>query len=223
MSTDNDNTKNTSASASALALPSLLTTVNNTGGGTTTEASSSTATTAAPTAWLDVCILSAYDLPQRIPPIGVQIDIIKDATTKDSSDANAVPPVLPSHTSGPPIQRHKDRNSFRFDSHNGTVRVKAQTLAELYSSSVVLTLLYPPTTTTASTTTTRLQATFPLHQLRIDHTKWLVLNLQAVNSVNTTSKEEQEKNDTQEENQLVHPDQQSTASSATSAFTVVSS
>ena len=122
--------------------------------------------------YLEICILSAYDLPAREPPKGVQITV----------DGYTV-------MSGPPIQRHKDRNSFKFASTNpaangGTspanVTEIVAPLSELYPRKATLQILYE-----AETHSERMQATYELSQLHVHETQWLVLNLEPAS--NTSS------------------------------------
>ena len=58
---------------------------------------------------LTVNILSAYDLPSREPPVSVQVSIHNNNTPNNGTT------TLTSVGTGPPAQRHKDRNSFKFD------------------------------------------------------------------------------------------------------------
>ena len=71
---------------------------------------------------------------------------------------------------GPPAQRHKDRNSFKFA---GTTRgdAIAAPLADLYSSVATVRVVY------ANNPAYNLTATYALHQLKIHETMWLILQL----------------------------------------------
>ena len=146
-------------------------------------------TTTPATAWLDVCILSAYDLPQRAPPTGVRIEAVTGpVTAMNSISSNHDTTVIATVTSGPPLQRHKDRNAFKFDPR-ANLRLEAAALADLYHGAIVLTLLYD-----SDGATLPLSATVPLHQLHMDHTKWLVLNLQTTTNIMVLSDDDMDQN-----------------------------
>lgn len=75
---------------------------------------------------------------------------------------------------GPPLARHKDRNSFRFaaDSKNSTQEPTklVAPLRELYQSTLKVRVAY-------ADPNKYLQAELPLRQLLIHEPKWLILNL----------------------------------------------
>jgi hypothetical protein len=144
----------------------------------------SSTNTAAPlpknTACLTACILSAYDLPSRSPPSYVSITV---------GDKTLI--------TGPPAQRHKDRNSFKFAGAKNAaglpsnqVLLDAPRLAHLYQQTVTVQLVYEhaPTRT--------LTAEYQLQKLKIHETTWLILNLEprstgtgTASSVNTTTED----------------------------------
>eukprot|EP00429_Kryptoperidinium_foliaceum_P005005 CAMPEP_0176022028 /NCGR_PEP_ID=MMETSP0120_2-20121206/10713_1 /TAXON_ID=160619 /ORGANISM="Kryptoperidinium foliaceum, Strain CCMP 1326" /LENGTH=402 /DNA_ID=CAMNT_0017355159 /DNA_START=54 /DNA_END=1261 /DNA_ORIENTATION=+ len=114
-------------------------------------------------------VLSSYDLPYSEAPTCVSLSV--NAFTLKT---------------GPPLARHKNRNSFRFSAPsssmggsttNSTATPGDQSsvmevvapLRELYKSTATIRVLYadhPP-----------LEATYNLNQLRIHESKWLILNL----------------------------------------------
>lgn len=118
--------------------------------------------------YLEICILSAYDLVAREPPKCVEITVAGKTVR-----------------SGPPIQRHKDRNSFKFASTtannaptNGSgtgssneLQIVAP-LSQLYPAKATLQVLYDQQDNNEPLVTE-----FELNQLHIHETKWLVLNL----------------------------------------------
>lgn len=132
--------------------------------------------------YLEVRVLSAYDLPARAPPRGVRVTV----------------PGREPVTSGPPVQRHKDRNSFKFVTSAGSGRTGGNTnnntshdndgasssananeveivapLASLYPSTVTFSVVYEHDTGLVP-----LRAEYDLDQLKIHETQWLVLNLE---------------------------------------------
>ena len=104
---------------------------------------------------LTATILSAYDLPLREPPSYVTIHL------KENEKVSV--------KTGPPAQRHKDRNSFKFNRE--TVTLRTPTLPELYSSTAVVTVAYP-------NHNTFIRAEYSLDQLKIHETVWLILQLE---------------------------------------------
>lgn len=109
---------------------------------------------------LKATILSAYDLPVREPPLYVSVSVKhKSAQT------------------GPPVQRHKDRNSFRFQS---TPLEVVAPLPKLYESTAVIELVYEDESKT-------LRASYALDQLKIHETTWLILHLDNDNGQNSTA------------------------------------
>lgn len=142
-----------------------------------TQGSSSTDNNDKSIGFLEVSILSAYDLPAREPPAGIQILVAGQAVT-----------------TGPPVQRHKDRNSFKFSppttNGNGTATNEAKMirpLAQLYPATATLRVVYE-----ASTDRPPLAADYRLDQLRVHETQWLVLNLESGSgsSANVDNEEE---------------------------------
>lgn len=123
---------------------------------------------------LSVCVLSAYDLPVRDPPLYVSISVVSgnnvddDDTEESSSNINTIAPVK----IGPPLQRHKDRNSFKFP--RAPVHLTAPSLPELYQNTAVVKVVYPNATQT-------LTGIYPLHQLKLHETVWIILQLEGSN------------------------------------------
>jgi hypothetical protein len=112
---------------------------------------------------LSVCVLSAYDLPVRDPPLYVSISV------GNHNDTSIIPPVK----IGPPLQRHKDRNSFKFPSEAGCLT--APTLPELYQNTAVVKVVYPNASQTLS-------GTYALNQLKLHETVWIILQLEGSTS-----------------------------------------
>lgn len=105
-------------------------------------------------------VLSAYDLPLRDPPSHVSITVGDKIVC-----------------TGPPVQRHKDRNAFKFatglapvDSSNNHVSI-FMPLAELYERTAVIKLVY------SNQAAQTLTATYELKQLQIHEKAWLILPL----------------------------------------------
>jgi len=106
---------------------------------------------------LKVTVLSAYDLPVRDAPTSVTITV----------GAHSV-------QTGPPVQRHKDRNAVKFsDKKNGRGNVVVNAnLSDLYNAIATVELNY------ASTRHNTLKSTYSLDQLKIHEKTWLILNLE---------------------------------------------
>lgn len=116
---------------------------------------------------LEASILSVYDLPFSEPPVAVTL------TTCGMTAS-----------SGPPVARHKDCNSFRFTSaptasdlnnatasNNGKNEVKlVARLRDLYKSKVTIRVVY-------TNKSQLLETEYEMRQLRIHESKWLILNL----------------------------------------------
>ncbi|GAX16048.1 hypothetical protein FisN_20Hh278 [Fistulifera solaris] len=109
---------------------------------------------------LRAAVLSAYDLPLRDPPSHVSISV-----------GNTVV------CTGPPVQRHKDRNAFKFaagsgvSEHSGNHVSITLPLAELYEQTAVIQLVYSNQPSQTLTTT------YELKQLKIHEKTWLILPL----------------------------------------------
>lgn len=110
---------------------------------------------------LEVAILSAYDLPYAEAPSCISLQI-GDLVQK----------------TGPPLAKHKDRNSFRFSSNNdsssagsdkSSVQLKAP-LPTLYKSKLTVKVLY-------NNVSKVLTSDYDLHQLRIHERKWVIMTL----------------------------------------------
>ena len=151
---------------------------------------------------LRLTVLSAYDLPDREPPSYVQLDLYRSSSNDvddnhhrntEANDNNNTAPRHKTKTirTGPPVQRHKDRNSFKFHSHHrstsatttsrGELVVETSTLAELYKETAVLTVVY------SDPHKPQYSSSYPLNQLLIHETTWLILNLSPSSSENTTN------------------------------------
>jgi hypothetical protein len=108
---------------------------------------------------LHVTVLSVYDLAVREPPSYVSITVGTQTV----------------HT-GPPAQRHKDRNSFKFlvngNAHGKGNEVSvAAPLPVLYSRKATVEVVY------ANGAAATLAAEYELRQLKIHETTWLILQL----------------------------------------------
>lgn len=117
---------------------------------------SSSSSTTASTAYVKSSIVSAYDLPLREPPLAVRVRV------------GSSPPVAAAQT-GPPIQRHKDRNSFKFDGPDAHLVLRAPSLAALYKETLAVEVCYesrPP-----------FVATYDLKDLTVHEPTWLILTL----------------------------------------------
>jgi hypothetical protein len=110
---------------------------------------------------LEVTILSAYDLPYSEAPscISLQIGELVQKT-------------------GPPLARHKDRNSFRFSSNTdsaaseSTVQLKAP-LQKLFKSTLTVRVIYNNNNNDSQVLT----SDYDLNQLRIHERKWVIMTL----------------------------------------------
>lgn len=107
---------------------------------------------------LRATVLSAYDLPLRDPPSHVSITVGDKVVC-----------------TGPPVQRHKDRNAFKFATgsvENSSNHVSiSMPLADLYERTAVIKLVYSNQPSQALT------ATYELKQLKIHEKTWLILPL----------------------------------------------
>lgn len=127
-------------------------------------------------------VLSAYDLPHSEPPQCVTL-----------TTAPALSPAVTLKT-GPPLARHKNRNSFRFSAPGGSTGTSTSTSISPTSSlaaagesktSSAMELVAPLRDLYKSKATIRvvyanrgpLEATYDLNQLRIHESKWLILTL----------------------------------------------
>lgn len=102
---------------------------------------------------LSVCVLSAYDLPVRDPPLYVGISVGDNSPVKI----------------GPPSQRHKDRNSFKFPRE--PAKLQARSLPELYQETAIVKVVYP-------NTAHNMTAEYSLNQLKLHETVWIILQLE---------------------------------------------
>jgi hypothetical protein len=127
---------------------------------------------------LEATVLSVYDLPFGDRPVAVEL----------SSCGIKV-------SSGGPIARHKDRNSYRFATTAGSSSSSAST-GTGSSSPDVIKLVAPLRDLYRSMLTVRvtfakpgqyLETELPIRQLRIHENKWLILNLTPSPGSGTTS------------------------------------
>jgi len=167
---------------------------------TTKDGGSSSSTSGS----LTVEVLSAYDLPYSEAPMYVSVTV--------NGNDNAL-----TQNTGPPLARHKNRNSFRFSSpgvssptatttttmttttttpSSPSSSTSASSSTSTTSSSSIVNLMAPLRTLYHSTVKVRvmyanekppLETTYDLHQLRIHESKWLILNLHISESSATTS------------------------------------
>jgi hypothetical protein len=129
---------------------------------------------------LEGTVLSVYDLPYSEQPIAVTLSACGMTVS-----------------SGPPLARHKDRNSYRFatntassastdnlataDNNNDTDVIKlVAPLRDLYQSDLKIKVIY-------NDTKYNLETELPLRQLRVHENKWLILNLTTTTASATKS------------------------------------
>ncbi len=146
-------------------------------------------------------VLSAYDLPYFEAPQCVTLTTSVGGATTGS-------PAVTLKT-GPPLARHKNRNSFRFSAPNSgnasssltstVVQGPAKNLSSSSSSSSpspsIMEVVAPLRDLYKSTVTIRivyankdpLETTYDLKQLRISESKWLILNLAFGNALASQS------------------------------------
>jgi hypothetical protein len=118
---------------------------------------------------LEISILSVYDLPFSEQPIAVSLSTCGMTVT-----------------SGPPVARHKDKNSFRFSATPTSTIAMSSTanksqhelklaapLPELYKAKVSIRVLYDENPDQT------LQAEYSLQELKIHESTWLILTLGA--------------------------------------------
>jgi hypothetical protein len=138
---------------------------------------------------LKALVVSAYDLPIREPPHLVQVRV--ESSSSSSSSASA--------RTGPPVQRHKDRNSFKFDTSSPLVIVNPSSndsLEAWYKDGEVVVEVHYQSLPSASSSSSAalslsssssssfpfpLRATYPLHLLKINEPTWLILTLDELN------------------------------------------
>jgi hypothetical protein len=162
----------------------------------------------------DVVIVSVNDLESRIPPRSVEIVVRGNSSSSSKHGRTATSeestiPVVYTMSTGPPAQRHKDRNSFKFSSSSNNTTTSSSSssplsidapLSELYNATATFRICYDPqqlspeTTPTTNNNTmnaaasntntaTALTATYPLDQLPINETTWLILQLDTNNKI----------------------------------------
>jgi hypothetical protein len=127
--------------------------------GMASESSASSAESLERRGCLNASVLSVYDLPYS--------DDVPKAVTLSACGMTV--------GTGPPLARHKDRNSFRFaPSADSSVQQEptklVASLRDLYQSTLKVRVAY-------SDPDKYLEAELPLKQLRIHEQKWLILNL----------------------------------------------
>jgi hypothetical protein len=170
-----------------MALPSNSSNTNAPSSSTTLSTSTSNGTGASfkqPPCSLKALVVSAYDLPIREPPHLVQVRV-ESSTSSSSAQASA--------RTGPPVQRHKDRNSFKFDTSSPLVIVNPSSndsLEAWYKDGEVVVEVHYQSLPSASSSSlslssssfpSPLRATYPLHLLKINEPTWLILTLDEVN------------------------------------------
>lgn len=146
MASNNSNSNSNNSSSAAITTRKAAATTNNGGGSSKAQ--------------LTATILSTYDLPAREPPSYVSVTVLGGKK---------------STRTGPPSQRHKDRNSFKFNSE--ILSIPHSSLPELYNSTAVIQVVY--NSTTPGGKATALTAEYPLKQLKIHETVWLILQLES--------------------------------------------
>jgi hypothetical protein len=130
---------------------------------------------------LEGTVLSVYDLPYSEQPTSVTLSACGMTVS-----------------SGPPLARHKDRNSYRFatntaststdslkaaadNSDNTDVIKLVAPLGDLYQSDLKIKVIY-------NNTKYNLETELPLRQLRVYDNKWLILNLSTTTASTSTPK-----------------------------------
>lgn len=125
-------------------------------------------------------VLSAYDLPYPEAPQFVSLTVNTFMMR-----------------TGPPLARHKNRNSFRFSAPGSNTASSSATDGSSSTIKIVAPLraLYPAKATIRVMYANQepLEATYELNQLKIHESKWLILNLNPTNSltVSTTTEEDE--------------------------------
>lgn len=133
---------------------------------------------------LEGTVLSVYDLPYSEQPISVTLSACGMTVS-----------------SGPPLARHKDRNSYRFaintassstdslkaaaadnnNSDNNTDVIKlVAPLRDLYQSDLKIKVIY-------NDTKYNLETELPLRQLHVQENKWLILNLSTTSTTTAST------------------------------------
>jgi hypothetical protein len=133
---------------------------------------------------LKALVVSAYDLPIREPPHLVQVRV--ESSSSAAAQASA--------RTGPPVQRHKDRNSFKFDTSSPLVIVNphsndsleawykdGEVVVEVHYQSLPSASSSALSSSSSSSFPSPLRATYPLHLLKINEPTWLILTLDEVN------------------------------------------
>jgi hypothetical protein len=159
---------------------------------TTTTTTLSQAYAHTTTASLTATIWSAYDLPVREPPTGIQLTLLS------SSHAATATRTL---TTGPPVQRHKNKNSFKFASSD-LLTLTTPTLRELYQDTLQLKVLYEDAvTTSAGASAASLTASLDLKELVVNQPTWLIIPLKKGPTTATTSASAASPEDSQSQRQ----------------------
>jgi len=117
---------------------------------------------------LIVTVLSAYDLPEDVQPQSVQLEVSGKEVDR----------------TGPPSAKHKERNSFKFTGSGGA------TGRELIARDK-LEILYNGTATLRVSTDEHADfvADFSIHNLRVNESQWIILNLKKKGSSSGRSAE----------------------------------
>jgi hypothetical protein len=153
----------------------------------TTTLNGTSNSTKQPPCSLKALVVSAYDLPIREPPHLVQVRVENSASSSSTAATAA------SARTGPPVQRHKDRNSFKFDTSCPLVLTNphskdsleawykdGEVVVEVHYQSLAAGALVPSSSSSSSSFPAPLRATYPLHQLKINEPTWLILTLEEV-------------------------------------------
>jgi hypothetical protein len=125
---------------------------------------------------LRATILSAYDLTVRDPPSQVTISVGSQTVF-----------------TGPPVQRHKDRNSFKFSNSSSTAMTLQAPLPTLYQAKAVVRLVY------ANQPQQTLSAEYALDQLKMHETTWLILQMDPVSTSPDSNNKTQDANGTDDD------------------------
>eukprot|EP00980_Cylindrotheca_fusiformis_P009476 scaffold2070_cov105-Cylindrotheca_fusiformis.AAC.7 len=133
---------------------------------------------------LEVTILSAYDLPLSEAPTCIRLQVGDNLVEE----------------TGPPLAKHKDRNSFRFSKNNNnesnaaaaptdtsTVQLKAP-LPVLYKSKLTVRVMYNKSNNNKKKNEVNdFTSVYDLNQLRIHERKWVILTLTDESATTSTS------------------------------------
>ena len=138
-----------------------------------------------------VTVLSVYDLPYREPPSYIHLSI-RLPSSSSSSNSHLDPNNIINVRTGPPTQRHRDRNSFKFG--NTTTHPMTPTMTGTSTAAAATTTATPSPSTALSQNTTASSSSSPSlsRTLTITHSNLselyhAVATLQVVYVTTTTS------------------------------------